>query len=93
MGRRVTHGALAAVVSLALAGTVANAAQPTTPVDAGANAIIGGDIPRAQAIIGGDARKSRAIIGGDANAIIGGDHHVDALRPSSAATASRHHRR
>src|SRR5688572_24619353 len=74
MGRRATHGALAVVVSLTLAGTVADAAQPTAGVDAGANAIIGGDT---QAIIGGDRIKrslrSDAIIGGDRSAIIGGD--------------------
>ena len=73
MGRRVTQGALAVVVGLALAGTVANAAQPA---DAGVNAIIGGDL---SAIIGGD---TQAIIGGDrtktkrstrSDAIIGGD--------------------
>ena len=70
MGRRVTHGTLAVVVSLTLAGTVANAAQPTTRVDAGANAIIGGDT---QAIIGGDRTKrslrSDAIIGGDRTSV------------------------
>ena len=68
MGRRVTHGTLAIAVCLALGGAVANAAPPSSPVGARANAIIGGDT---QAIIGGDRAKARRLVRSDA--IIGGD--------------------
>ena len=85
MGRRVTHGALAIAVCLALGCTVANAARSSTPVEASVNAIIGGG--RGQAIIGGDRSKTKrplrsdAIIGGD----IRGDHRRRPQQDQAAA--------